>query len=232
MVITQACSVVSPVLEKDPHVELAVVTRHNGKFSPRSFEATGRNVRTFCVCLTDGDAKVPYNIDINGRFTVPREKLLDLAPDGPLCSDEDSYRIANWVARYYNRTALPSLMVNRLAAASFQKRIHALLEFQFEGAPLHEQVVSVYGQWEPDDEIGPYRFHLDVIARGVDGQEFLLRLLSETYGLTFGEPVEIGIDDVTVTVDVLVHDQVTLADLDEKKRISEWDLLSGLMEQT
>lgn len=49
----------------------------------------------------------PCLLDIYQWHFVPREKLLSFAPDGPTCFKEDALRIANWVARFYNRIALP-----------------------------------------------------------------------------------------------------------------------------
>ncbi|MCM2441056.1 hypothetical protein HGO34_15150 [Agrobacterium vitis] len=230
VVMTQACTVVGNDLAKDPHIEVAVATPAVGKFNPRHQDSTGKNGRKLCVCFKDGEADAPYNIDINSRFTFPREKLLEFSPDGPQCRDEDVTRIANWVARYYNRTALPNLLVIQLGTAKVQDAISKLLRAEFGASPLHEEVHSVYGAWEPDDESGPYRFEIVFIVRSIDAMDELRARLAKSLGIHEHELMH-KIDGVEVQFEVLVYDQVTLAELDDRLRISEWDLLSGLMEQ-
>jgi hypothetical protein len=230
VVMTQSCSVVGPNLERDPHIEVAVATPFNGKFSAKSSEAIGRNGRKFCVCLKNGADDAPYMIDINSRFTFPRHLLLDMSPDGPRCHDKDVVRIGNWVARYYNRTALPNLLVNHLGAAKMQDSVTTLLKDSFAAAPLHEEVHSVYGAWEPDDETGPYRFEIVFIVRSIEAMDELRVRLSKSLGVDEHDLLY-KIEGVDLQFEVFVYDQVTLADLDDRLRISEWDLLSGLMEQ-
>lgn len=230
VVMTQACTVVSSDLAKDPHIEVAVATPAQGKFNPKHQDSTGKNGRKLCVCFKDGEAEAPFDIDINSRFTFPREKLLEFAPDGPRCEDEDVGRVANWVARYYNRTALPNLLVIQLGAAKVQDSINKLLKAGFGASPLHEEVHSVYGAWEPDDETGPYRFEIVFIVRSIEAMDELRARLAKTLGLDERE-LSHKIEGIELQFEVLVYDQVTLAELDERLRISEWDLLSGLMEQ-
>ncbi|MDE1993241.1 MAG: hypothetical protein KGI75_12120 [Rhizobiaceae bacterium] len=89
---------------------------------------------------------------------------------------------------------------------------------------------SVYGAWEPDDETGPYRFEIVFIVRSIEAMYEVRGRLAKTLGLHEHELLHV-IDSVDLQFEVLVYDQVTLAELDERLRISEWDLLSGLMER-
>jgi hypothetical protein len=182
VIMTQSCSVVGPNLERDPHIEVAVATPVT-KFSAKSAEATGRNGRKFCVCLKNGADDAPYMIDINSRFTFPRELLLQMSPDGPRCDDKDVVRIGNWVARYYNRSALPNLLVIQLGAAKIQETVTPLLKDSFEGVPLHYEVHSVYGAWEPDNETGPYRFEMVFIVHSIEVMDELRARLAKGLGI-------------------------------------------------
>jgi hypothetical protein len=140
-------------------------------------------------------------------------------------------RIANWVARFYNRTALPTELVSRLKAAAFQDKITELLSVWFEGNPLHEQVSVIFGNWEPDDEEGPYRLELDIVVRSIEAMDFLLVVLKNAFALPSLEILIESIEGVVINIEVLEYETVTLAMLDQRRRISEWDLLSGLMDE-
>ncbi|MFS8111662.1 hypothetical protein QD460_08065 [Rhizobium jaguaris] len=231
LVLTQSCSIVSAPLKRDPAVELIVATKFPGKFNPRSPEAKGANARKFLLELRNGDVAVPYTLDIYQRYTFPREKLLAFAPDGPICSKEDSIRVANWVARFYNRSALPTELVSRLKAGNFQGKVADILSTNFEESPLHEQVEVIYGNWDPDDEVGPYHLQLDILVRSIDAQDYALEIFKKVFELpTLVLHIE-SIAGVAVDIEVLEYGQVTLADLDNRRRITEWDLLSGLLDE-
>src|SRR4051794_32022886 len=66
VVCTQACSLVLPSLQKEPHVELAVA-RPVAKFSAKAEAATGKDVRKFHLPVT-GEAFPALEIDITSRF--------------------------------------------------------------------------------------------------------------------------------------------------------------------
>ncbi|MCZ3380390.1 hypothetical protein [Rhizobium sp. AG207R] len=231
LVLTQSCSVVSAPLHRDPTVELIVATKNTAKFNPRSPEAKGANARRFLVELQENGKAIPYLLDIYQRYTFPREKLLTFAPDGPSCSREDSVRIANWVARFYNRSALPTELVLRLKAGDFQAKVGDVLMSNFQGSPLHEQVEIIYGNWDPDDEDGPYNFQLDILVRSIDAQDFAIEVFKAVFELPNPVIHIDGIAGVTIDIEVFEYGQVTLADLDNRRRITEWDLLSGLLDE-
>ena len=231
IVLTQACSVVSYPLKRDPLVELIVAIRQPGKFNPRDQQATGANARKLLIELDENGTPVPYLLDIYQRHFAPREKLLGFSPDGPRCSEDDTVRVANWVARYYTRTALPTKMVVLLKEAGFQGKIEAVLKSEFEGAPLHEQVAVIYGRWEPNDETGPYHFSLNIAVRSVWAMEHMQHALGDAFGVHRHELEIESIKDVLVQIEVVDIEAVSLKDYEEQRRISEWDLLSGLMEE-
>ncbi|MBP2511303.1 hypothetical protein J2855_004958 [Agrobacterium tumefaciens] len=231
LVLTQACSVVSYPLKRDPQVELIVATKSQGKFNPRAAEARGGNARKFLVQLDDGNGPAPYLLDIYQRHFAPRELLLEMEPNGPRCSDEDVVRVANWVGRFYTRTALPTELVNRLKAAGFQEKLNAILSEDFDGETLHEQVAVIFGRWEPNDEEGPYRLLLNIAVRSIAAQDRVLEVLKNAFRLP-GLEIEIeGIDGVQITIEVPEISTVTLESFEEMRRISDWDLLSGLKEE-
>lgn len=229
VVLTQSCSLVSVPLERDPVVEV-IVARKAPKFLPKSVEAKGENARKFMVEFGPADARIPYILEIYGRRTFPREVLLKFPPDGPACSSEDCLRIANWVARFYNRSALPNELVNRLRAAGFSDAFGKVLKSEYDGGHFHEDVRVIYGAWEPDDETGPYEMTLNVLTRSVDANDFALAAFAEMFG-TDPSDILVEMEGVKVQIEAVPIDQVTVAEIDNRLRITDWDLLSGLLEE-
>lgn len=228
LVLTQACSVVSHPLDRDPTVELIVGTKLPKKLD-KGF-ARGANARKFHLNLDDNGTLVPYELAIYKRHTAPREKLLEFVPDGPRCSDKDAVRVANWVGRFYTRTALPGKLVDLMGAADFQNKLKGILSQEYEGETIHEQVAVIFGRWEPNDEEGPYRLELNLAVRSLDAADKILEVLQKEFGLDSLE-IDIQIEGVEIRIEVPHISTVTLESFEEMRRISDWDLLSGLKEE-
>jgi hypothetical protein len=100
VVCTQSCSVVSPRLTADPHIEVAIA-RPIKKFNPRSPQATGKDFRRFHLPVRGAIGFQALECDINRRFDIPRECFLDFAPESGITVPEGAGRaLAGWLARY------------------------------------------------------------------------------------------------------------------------------------
>lgn len=229
VVCTQACSLVSPSLDRDPFVELAVAVPIT-RYAPRSEAATGKDVRRHHLPVA-GAAFPALEVDINARFRVPREYLLAFAPDGPRASAEACRDLAGWIGRYYTRIALPDALVVRLKGSVFEILGRFLKGGPAGGGPKHhEGVHSIYLRWQPDAELAasmPYAVDLLILCDEVAVADALGARLAET-GLDPDHRVER--DGLSVHCSVQARSETLLTDLDGWTRLSEWDHMTGLGE--
>ena len=113
VVCTQSCTVVSPNLANDPHIEF-LVAKPIGGYKPNSQEATGKTIRRFHLPISGHPGVAALDCDINRRFVAPRSLCLTTTPDaGIMVSEEASRNLAGWISRYYTRVALPNELVIR-----------------------------------------------------------------------------------------------------------------------
>lgn len=231
LVLTQACSVVSKPLKRDPVMELIVGTKL-AKFKPKAPETRGGNARKFHVELGADGERAAYELDIYQRHFIPRILFVDFAPNGPACSEDDATRVGNWVGRFYTRTAFPNALVEGLRAEDFQKRLETALSGEAKnGETMHEQVRAIYGAWSPNDETGPYDLDLHIAVTSIDAVDELNEVLKKAFGIAYpGDKLTVSC--VGVTIHVLEASTLTLDSVEELRRITDWDLLSGLKEET
>ena len=229
IVCTQACSLVSDSLKKDPWVELAVAVPV-ATYSPKSGDATGKNARRYHLPVT-GAAFQAVEIDINARFAVRRESLLHFAPGQAKATEEACRAFAGWIGRYYTRIALPNALVARLGGAVFEPLEKFLKKSPQGGGPKHyEGVHSIYVRWEPSTELKlDESYDVDFLILHDEGEaaDALERHLSEI-GLDPGGRVEKP--GLTVSCSAQARSETVLTDLDGYTRLSEWDHLTGLDE--
>lgn len=229
VVCTQACTLVSSNLDKDPHVELVVATPVSA-YSPKSEQATGKQVRMHHLAVA-GESFQALEVDINARFTLPRDSLLGLAPDGPQASDDACRAFAGWLGRYYTRIALPNELVIRLKGAVFDPLLKFLRQSpQGDGPKNHEGVHSIYVRWEPMTELptgDPYDVDFLILCDDPLVAEALETKLGGI-GLSPGERVDKN--DLRVNCSVQARGETVLTDLDGSTRLTEWDYLTGLGE--
>lgn len=229
IVCTQACSLVSDSLKKDPWVELAVVVPV-ATYSLKSGEATGKNARRYHLPVL-GAAFQAVEIDINARFAVRRESLLHFTPSRAKAAEEACRAFAGWIGRYYTRIALPNALVARLGGAVFEPLEKFLKKSPKGGGPKHyEGVHSIYVRWEPSTELTPDEsYDVDFLILHDEGgaADALERHLSE-----IGLDPEGGVEKpgLTVSCSVQARRETVLTDLDGYTRLSEWDHLTGLDE--
>lgn len=229
IVCTQACSLVSNSLKKDPWVELAIAVPV-AAYSAKSADATGKNARRYHLPVA-GVAFQAVEIDINARFTVRRESLLHFTPGQATATEEACRAFAGWIGRYYTRIALPNALVARLGGAIFEPLEKFLKRSPKGGGPKHyEGVHSIYVRWEPSAELEPdesYDVYFLIIHDEEEAADALERHLSEI-GFDPGSRVEKP--GLTVSCSAQARRETVLTDLDGYTRLSEWDHLTGLDE--
>lgn len=227
VVCTQACGVVSPDIGRDPLVEFALAFPV-ARYSPRSPEATGKNVRRFHLPVSGADFPA-LAVEINTRFFLPRRRLLSFGPEAVKADTPAARELAGWLGRHYTRIALPNELVRRLGSTLFAVLGKHLAETSgptpADGpAPrFHESVSAIFVRWSPDTELGPN----EVYAVGV------LALCDEA---TVADELDRrlsmverqGNDGVTYTLTVQGRAETVLTDLDGWVRLTEWDYLTGM----
>jgi hypothetical protein len=218
VVLTQSCTVVSPRLEADPFVEVAVARRRKG-FNPKDQDASGKNVRKLLLPV-EREGFQAVEIDINSRRLLPRDLLLKFAPDGPQLSEQEARKIGGWMARYYARAALPNTLVERIRKPAFDD-IKKSLKTTYRGDPLHVSTRSVLIDWEPDDEKGPYKVRITLICNDQMAAEALDRAVPSEFTTPEGDGL---------SIDVASADAMFVSELDGRIRLTEWDYLSDLGE--
>lgn len=229
IVCTQACSLVLPDLAKEPYVELAIA-RPIDRYLPKDGAASGKDVRRLHLPV-DGQAFPAIEIDITSRFKVGRDLLLNFKPDLPVIGDTHCRNFAGWIARYYNRIALPDTLVSRA-----RKSVLAMIERFLKASPQgggskhHEYVHSIYIRWEPNRELGVAdEYVLDMMILCDDGSvaDSLSARLSE-FGLD--PDARVSKDGISVFCEVRAREETRLTDLDGWVRLTEWDYMTGLGE--
>lgn len=230
VVCTQACGVVSPDIVRDPHVEIALAKAIT-KFSVRSPDATGKNVRRFHMPVT-GAAFAALDVDVNTRFFTPRRALLLFDPDPEVRADVTATRnLAGWLGRHYTRIALPNELVRRLVPSFFRDLGRYLSERSGpdatgEAPRVHDAVSAIFVKWSPDRELRPDEpYDVEVLAICDDPA------VSETLDRRAADVgrVEAG-GDVTISMTVQGRDETALSDIDGWVRLTEWDYLTGMAE--
>jgi hypothetical protein len=215
IVLTQTCTLVNPSLKNNPWIEIATA-KPVEHYNPKDPAARGKTFHKYHLQLKGADHPA-LEIDINSRRFVDRKKLLEFGPDGPVCDPSDCYRMASWMARYYTRVALPNALVGLLKDVFVQLR--GILDSDYEGAPLHEDVDEIFIDWAPDDEHTNYTCTLTILANDQAVTEQIDRLIGQAGFTDAGDYLELKIE-------VLACDATFVSDLRGRKRLSEFDYLS------
>lgn len=228
IVCTQSCNIVSDSLSRDPLIEVAEA-RPIKKFRERALEARGKNVRKLHLPVTGANFEA-LEVDVNSRRTFGRESLLSITPATIAISSDAKRNLPNWLARYYNRVALPNELVERLRQTVFPT-LKAFMDEQNEvGIPRHEAIESAFISFDPDDELPQshgYKVSLRFLcADGSDADHFDRDLIAR-FG---GDRIEV--DGINFDFSFVAVKETYVSDLDGWDRFSEWDHLSGIGEIT
>ncbi|MBB2789251.1 UNVERIFIED_ORG: hypothetical protein GGD43_004475 [Rhizobium esperanzae] len=228
-VVTQSCTVVSRDIAKDPSIEIMVVSKDDKAFSAKNLDARGRNMRRLLVPLSSGTDQAGYYIDFNKRRFVPRRDFLEFQPDGPTATDEVCDKIGRWIGSIYSRAALPNNLVQLLRDAGVRDKIEAVLKTKSDGTLLHSQVSVIYADWSPNDEVEKYEIRFIIVC----DEDPADSVMEEKLVAAFGKPIpSVFADDrLSVNIDIHTETSITLADLRDMRRFSEWDFFSGLEEE-
>jgi hypothetical protein len=229
VVCTQSCSVVSPRLTADPHIEVATA-RPIKKYSARSPQATGKDFRRFHLPVPGATGFQALECDINRRFNIPRERFLDFAPEPGITVPEGAGRaLAGWLSRYYSRIALPNAFVTRSRDSGFFETVKtALDQVHGDGQPLSAAVDGIYVVCTPDTELAegqPYACDLVFLCA--------TQASASTLGEWLLDPLapftrDGGHGGIALIWDTKIRTSTFVDELMGYSRLSEWDYLSDL----
>lgn len=229
VVCTQSCTLVSSNIIKDPTVEV-IAAKAIASYSAKSEPATGKEVRRYHL-LVEGVHFSALEIDINARFTIPREQLVLFPPDGPKTNSEGRRAFAGWLGRYYTRIALPNELVIRLKRSVFDPLGRFLKSSpKGGGAKNHEGVHSIYLQWQPDLEVDANTLYDIDFLLLCDEPQIAEALEAKLHEIGLDPDKRVEKDGISVNCTVQARGETILTDLDGWTRLTEWDYLTGLAE--
>jgi hypothetical protein len=230
VVCTQSCSLVSSAFDKDPHAEVLAGTPCE---SLDKVQASGRNYRSFHMAVEGIDGYTAIQCDINRRCFIPRKELLGSEPlYGATVTARTARDFAVWLGRYYIRPALPNELVVRVRPRKRKDGLFQLLEAALKpkkGAsePLHEDIEGVYVSWAPDEEL-PTDQTYDLFIRILCREEKLVEELERAFDEQFAPWLDgREKDGVKLTLAVQWVGATNVLDLQEYRKLSELDYLSG-----
>jgi len=233
IICTQSCTVVSSRFGTDPNVE-AMVVRPLAKYNQRDVRATGKNQRILHIEVIGNPQIKCIECDINRRFFFDRQNLLKIVPLQEIGIGERGItKLAGWLGRYYMRSALPNLLVERMKPELLPILFECLNEKQTHGqnnsSPIYESTTYSYIDWQPRKEIADlFELKFFFICSDAHTEETLERMLLEKL-----EPYQskMGKDGVRISSLICRTPNTTfLTDLNGYERFSEWDFLSELGE--
>ena len=234
IVLSQSCVVVSSDLCKDPRVEVAIVEESFEEAFRESDPGAVGKLRTKLHLKLDGHPDGDrYVLDINSRQFMPRELLLEIAQDAPTCSNEQSDRMAGWIARSYTRSAWPNRLVeifsSTKAKAKLEKALKTKVKTKDGERPLYAFTRAIFARWDPDAETEAYDLSLDFVC---DNEDFAYELEQVVYGkFKADNRLVFQNDNLKLSVRVLAADAVLFNEFDGYRRMTEWDVFTDLAEQ-
>ncbi|MCI0675771.1 MAG: hypothetical protein L0Y42_08355 [Phycisphaerales bacterium] len=111
IVISHDCDVLNQSITVEPQVELLKAIRSESQDGNIRF---GKNPRRYEFDVVVGGNAVPHTINVNDRYSVPRDWLSHCGPDGTRKIDSQTVRsLAAWLARRYTRAAFPTAFNER-----------------------------------------------------------------------------------------------------------------------
>jgi hypothetical protein len=198
MVVSQSCDLVHRSFENEPSCEVLLFRRVEKRNSRRSY---GENPRFLQIALSRGGKAEVYEAAARGRYFVPRIELANQPPSAEWsCHPDDIELVTAWLAKRYQRPALPSAFNLRLKPN--EKAIDNLLDRK------HELLTDILLRLDSYDELPPekpYGVRLLLVA-----QEEVLRdperrdavsALRDELGQAFAACAGVALDEVQLLSD-------------------------------
>jgi hypothetical protein len=163
IVISQDCDILAERLEDEPFVEVAVGAQIPSIDPNFSY---AKNPRKLDLDLArSGTSLGAVRLEMRLRGSVPRNLLAQANPSGEVA--DGAFRgFVNWIARRYDRAALPDAFNTRIRARKQFKKLREILKRAKHGQPL--AVLIALGQQENVElKSGePYEIGLYVVLEG------------------------------------------------------------------
>ncbi|HUY75842.1 MAG TPA: hypothetical protein VMV29_03670, partial [Ktedonobacterales bacterium] len=196
ILITQDCDIVAES-SLEPYIEVLICEIVNDKYAAR---VERNSARAFVI-----DPKTHLTAQARYRLTIAKEVLLGLTPE-PWPGDAERFeRFVRWLARRYDRPALPKSLVD-----NFQTPIERALEQLDQSAPevslafsraVHELRVNV-----PRHEQPPFEVQLTFLIKhdnltnaeldALITVDSAIRAVIDTSVISLGEPVIVTLEEI------------------------------------
>jgi len=147
VIASHDCDVANPSFEREPNVEFLVanpIDTIDGSLT------AGKSPRQFHLEIETTAGLCPFEIRILERFSVRRNVLLDTEPtEEQRVPKETRMRLAQWLAKRYQRPALPTAFEDRLRPA--KAKIRKILSRK--GGPVEGLFLSLDSRELPNTEV-------------------------------------------------------------------------------
>ena len=217
IVTSHDCDIVNFSIDKEPVVEVLRAGISTGRKVDRR-ESWGRNPRTLEIAFDTSSTRAVLTCSVHDRWSIPRELLLQEAPQDRL-ADKERRLVAQWLAKRYIRAAFPTAFDLRWRAK--QKDWQKLLQRH------SEWLQGVYLRLDTLAELpggSPYRCHIMLAVptdkrAGAGWPAKRDELEREVHAFWDQCKPEIECSGV----DPLGTDEITLADIEPYQRFdSDW----------
>lgn len=229
MLCTQSCSVCSEDEAREPLVEVMAVVPV-GILTPQHKQAqTGALVRELVIRTESDPAIQALTCDAGRRAFIGRRTLLKWSPDQARVVPEDATAFQGWMARLYNRLALPNELGFRLRASGLLDAVRKMLKGKIGPKQVHEGVDRFYVVCKQTAELArdePYAMDIIIVCTDEGCREHVDRAIQVMPMLQPGGMARHGIS--MAIPDVKMLDEVTLKDIRGYTRLNDWDALSGM----
>jgi len=214
-----------------PRVEIAEAVPNRGGYGSNDPTAKGKSFKKLALPIAGEDFGW-LDVKASTRHFVPREILLGRRPDELPATGDVGLALGSWLSRMYLRAALPNELVARFKACGLQQELGKALKTPVRGGRLHGIVRAIYVAWAPDDELGPYRMMFRFVHKEAPEAASLETLVRQSFG-GYGpdEDIDLGVG-IIAKYRLDSEEVATVHEFDGMVRLSEWDYLTELGEDT
>lgn len=225
IICSQSCAVVSRNMKRDPYAEIIIGYPLQGKYNPRSQEATGKDQGRLFLKIDGVKGVDALVVSINHRFEMPRESLVAHKPLVEVkLAEGEAKKLTNWLARNYLRIALPDALVDLLKLHIFPQLEKWLKRELSASVTINSEVDMVYVAWDPDQEVKNYQFDMLVLTKNGDIQKDFELTLKPTI-LHLMKDNQTGL--LLKFCECQLKGETMLSDLDGYSRFSQYDYMTS-----
>lgn len=215
VVVSQDCDLVHDDYDDEPVVEVLLAKRIADS-EKRSELLAGKNPRHLQLRMSDENGKFFAEARPFDRWMVPRHHFEQYGPDAVVSLDRDSLeRIPDWLAKRYNRPALPDAFNDRTSTA--RSKFLKLLQKK------HKYVTGIFVELSTYEELSdePYVIGIHVVAQRALWQD---EAALEEVGLMTTRLEALFCECKGISVEFCALQSEAQFSLEDIRKSDEWDV--------